>query len=86
MGVPSLLTEGSNSAEAVVPNVSGFTAKENKVAMFREVLRIFGTPGLLEQVSSGARKDVAKTWKEIVPKVQESYAEIIEKYNFEHNI
>ena len=84
MGVPSLLTTGSNAAEAVQKDISGFTAEENKVAMFREILRIFGTKGLLEKVSAGARRDVAKTWKEIIPQVQEKYAEIIEKYNFEH--
>lgn len=84
MGVPSLLTEGSNSAEAVIKNKTGFTASENKVAMFREMLSIFGTEGLLETVSEGARQHVAKTWKEIVPKVQEQYAEIIERYNYSH--
>ena len=84
MGVPSLLTTGSNAAEAVVKDVSGFTAAENKVAMFREILRIFGTKGLLEKVSEGARRDVAKTWKQIVPLVQEKYAEIIEEYQFNH--
>nr|WP_316622584.1 glycosyltransferase [uncultured Ruminococcus sp.] len=84
MGVPSLLTVGSNAAEVVRKDISGFTAEENKVAMFREILRIFGTEGLLEKVSEGARREVAKTWKEIVPQVQERYAEIIEKYNFKH--
>ena len=84
MGVPSLLTAGSNAAEAVKKDVSGFTAEENKVAMFREILRIFGTEGLLESVSDGALRYVAKTWKEIVPLVQEKYAEIIEKYRFDH--
>lgn len=84
MGVPSLLTEGSNSAEAVIKNKTGFTASENKVAMFREMLSIFGTDGLLESVSEGARQHVAKTWKEIVPKVQDQYAEIIERYNYSH--
>ena len=84
MGVPSLLTEGSNAAEAVQKDVTGFTAKENKVAMFREILRIFGTPGLLEKVSDGALHHVAKTWKEIVPLVQDKYAEIIEEYRFKH--
>ena len=38
----------------------------------------------IEKVSEGARREVAKTWKEIVPQVQERYAEIIEKYNFKH--
>lgn len=84
MGVPSLLTAGSNAAEAVEKDVSGFIAEENKVSMFREILHIFGTEGLLEKVSAGARQKVAKTWKKIVPQVQEKYAEIIEEYQFNH--
>lgn len=84
MGVPSLLTVDSNAAEAVVKDVSGFTAEENKVAMFREILRIFGTEGLLERAGDNARRMVARTWEEIVPTVQEKYAEIIEEYRFKH--
>ena len=84
LGVPSLLTEGSNSAEAVEKNVSGFVAKENKVAMYGEILRVFHTEGLLEKVGEGAKKYVAKPWEEIVPMVQDKYAQIIEKYAFEH--
>ena len=86
LGVPSLLTEGSNAAEAVENNVTGFTASENKVAMYGEILRIFGTKGLLEKVSDGARKHIAVSWEEIVPRVQEKYAEIIEKYQYDNRI
>lgn len=85
LGVPSLLTEGSNAAEAVKKNVSGFTAAENKVAMYGEILRIFETQGLLKKVSAGARKYVSKPWSEIIPMVRDQYAQIIEKYNFEHH-
>lgn len=83
MGVPSLLTEGSNAAEAVEKDVSGFIAAENKVAMYREILRIFGTEGLLQRAGEGARRDIARTWEEIIPQVREGYAEVIEKYEFE---
>lgn len=83
MGVPSLLTEGSNAAEAVRKNISGFVAAENKVAMFREIVRIFGTKGLLERVGKGARREIARTWEQIIPEVRDAYAEIIEKYHFE---
>lgn len=84
LGVPSLLTEGSNAAEAVEKNISGFTAAENKIAMYREILRIFNTDGLLENVSAGARRDVAKTWDKIIPLVLDKYADIIERYNASH--
>ena len=84
LGVPSLLTKDSNASEAIVKDVSGFTAEENKVAMFREILRIFSTPGLLQKVGEGARRDLAKTWEEIVPEVLDKYAQIIEEYQFNH--
>ena len=84
LGVPALLTEGSNASEAIVKNVSGFTAAENKVAMFREILRIFNTPGLLEKVGANAQKDIAKTWEDIIPEVMDQYAQIIEEYQFNH--
>jgi glycosyltransferase involved in cell wall biosynthesis len=84
LGVPTLLTAGSTASEAIVKDVSGFTADENKVAMFREIMRIFSTPGLLEKVGEGARKEIATTWEEIVPTVMENYAQVIEKYKFDH--
>ena len=84
LGVPSLLTEDSNAAEAVKKNVSGFTALENKIAMYREILRIFNTKGLLERVSEGARRDVAKSWEEIIPLVRDKYARVIEEYQFKN--
>lgn len=84
LGVPALLTADSNAAEAIVKDVSGFTASENKVAMFREILRIFSTPELLEKVGAGAQKYVATTWEDIIPEVMEQYAQIIEEYQFNH--
>jgi glycosyltransferase involved in cell wall biosynthesis len=86
LGVPSLLTEGSNAAEAVKRNVTGFTAAENKVAMYGEILRVFGTEGLLKKVGEGAREHVAKPWEEIIPLVREKYTQIIEQYSFEHKV
>lgn len=86
LGVPSLLTEGSNAAEAVQKNVSGFIAAENKVAMYREILRIFNTPGLREKVGEGAKRDVAKPWEEIIPLVRAKYAEVIEEYRFKNGL
>ena len=86
LGIPSLLTEGSNAAEVVRKNVTGFTAAENKVAMYREILRIFNTAGLLERVSEGARREVAKPWEEIIPLVREKYAEVIEEYRIRNRV
>jgi glycosyltransferase involved in cell wall biosynthesis len=84
--IPSLLTEGSNAAEAVRRNATGFVAAENRVAMYREILRIFNTPGLRERVGAAARREVAKPWEEIIPLVRAKYAEVIEEYRFRNSL
>ena len=77
MGLPSLLTKGSNSAEAVIHNESGFVAEENADAMKNEIERIFKTEGLLEYAGKNAMKTIPVPWEELIPEVYEKYAEII---------
>ncbi len=80
LGVPSLLTEGSNAAEAVRKDISGFTAKEDCTEMAKEIRRIFGDPDLLRRVSLEAERSIPKTWEQIVEQVKEQYALIIDAY------
>ena len=82
MGIPSLLTEGSCAAGAIRDEVSGFVAAENKVAMYREILHIFSTDGLLKKAGEGAKVSLSNTWEDIIPTVREKYAEVIERYNY----
>lgn len=84
MGTPSLLTAGSNAAEAIKKDVSGFTADENAVSMYREIVRIFADEELLARVSETAQREVTRPWEQIVPLVREKYAEVIERYHFDH--
>lgn len=84
MGLPSLLTEGSNSAEAVIKDVTGFTAKEDPAAMCAEIERIFKTDGLQKKAGAEAAVKIPKTFEEITRRVREQYALIIEKYKFEY--
>ena len=80
LGLPALLTAGSNAAEAVEHNVSGFTAEETTDGMVRELERIFASPGLLKTVGARARIDVPRSWEEIVSEVRDKYAQINENY------
>ncbi len=84
MGLPALLTEGSNAAEAIVKNVSGFTAAEKSEAMCAEIKRIFADEEMLGRVAREAEISVPKSWEQIVSQVKQKYAEIIDRYNFEH--
>ena len=80
MGRPALLVAGSNAAETVVHNVSGFTAQDSVESMKSEIERIFAEEGLLERVGSKAQETIPVPWKEIIPHVQHKYAEVIERY------
>lgn len=86
LSLPSLLTEGSNSAEAVIKDVTGFTARENAKDMAEEIKRIFDTPGLLCKVGAEAERRIPKTFEQIVKAVREKYAEVIEKYRSDKKI
>ena len=79
LGLPSLLTEGSNAAEVIVKDFSGFTAAENPAAMADEIQRIFASPELLAKVRRNAEQ-TAKSWPEIVDTVHEKYCALIETY------
>lgn len=80
-GIPALLTEGSNAAEAVTKDVSGFTAKETAADMAREIRRIFETPGLLSKVGQQAKLTIPKSFAEVTARVREQYADVIERYH-----
>ncbi len=82
LGIPSLLTAGSNAAEVIEKDMTGFTAEENAVSMYREIVRIFHTEGLLERAGVGARANVARTWEQLMPQVRHEYARIIEDYRY----
>lgn len=84
LGLPSLLTAGSNAAEAVKKDVSGFTAAEDSGAMFEEIKKIFASQNLYAAVCENAEKMIPKTWEEIVRRVREKYAEVIDEYNFKN--
>ncbi len=84
LGLPSLLTEGTNAAEVVEKDVNGFTAPEDPAAMCAEILRIFSEDGLKERAGEEARRTIPKSWEKVVDAVRTKYAEIIDEYRGTH--
>lgn len=80
LGLPALLTAGSNAAEVVTKDVNGFTAEETPEAMSAEIQRIFGDEALRRAAGKSAETTVAKTWEQIVAEVEEKYRQVIEEY------
>ena len=84
LGLPALLTAGSNAAEVITKDVNGFTAEESPEAMSAEIRRIFGDEALRRAAGKSAETTVAKSWEQIVAEVQEKYRQVIEEYREKH--
>ncbi len=83
MGVPSLLTKGSNAAESVEPGVNGFVAEEKAEAMRDEIRRVFAEPGYIKAAGQKAKETIPIPWEVLIPRVYDQYAQIIERKQLE---
>ena len=83
LGVPSLLTKGSNAAESVKPGVDGFVAEENAEAMAAEIRRVFAEPGYVKRIGQKAKETIPIPWEQLSPRVYDQYAQIIDRKQFD---
>ncbi len=78
---PSLLIEGSVTADEVDNNINGFTVNENIEDYANRIEEILNNKELYNKVKKNARNDLAKPWKEIAKQTYNYYHKIIKEYN-----
>lgn len=76
LGIPTLVTEGSNAAGAIRKNVNGFTAEGTPEAMCGEILRIL-TEEDVRKIGRSAQETIPLSWENLMPMVQERYRTVI---------
>ena len=79
LGVPTLVTEGSNAAGAIRKNGNGFTAAATPKDMSDEIRRIF-TEEDLRQIGRNAQETIPLSWERLIPMVLEEYRAVIDQY------
>lgn len=72
MGLPALLTAGSNSAEVVTDSQNGYTAENDCTKMAEKVKAIFADDSR-RQVGLNARETIPVSWDEIVDRAVGKY-------------
>lgn len=82
LGVPTLVTAGSNAAGAIRKDYNGFTAEAEPQAMSDEIVRIF-EEGNLPETGENARRTIPVSWEQLTAMVQERYRMVIDRYNAE---
>lgn len=79
---PTLFSEGTMAADGITDGVDGFVAKNSEEDFAGYILRIHNDRKLLERVGEGARRNLYRTWDNLVDDVYENYLIIIENHNF----
>ena len=79
LGIPTLVTAGSNAAGAIRKNVNGFTAEATPEAMSGEIQRIFSEEDI-QKIGQCARETIPLSWEKLVPMVMERYQTVIDEF------
>ncbi len=78
--LPTLLIDGSYTAEGIIDCVNGFLAKETPEAYAEKIAQILNDPALLQKVSEECHKSVYRSWEMVADEVYEKYQQIIKEY------
>ncbi len=78
--LPTLLIEGSYTAENIVDGVNGYLAKETPEAYAERIMKIISNPEELQRVGEECHKSVYRSWEMVAEEAMEKYKEIISEY------
>ena len=78
---PTLFIEGAVTADTVENNINGFTAKYDVKLYAYRIEEIINNKKLYNKVKENAKKDLAKSWKDISLETYNYYLKTIEEYN-----
>lgn len=80
MHTPSVMINGSMTAEVITADVNGFLAEntaESYAAMLRKLIE---KPELIVSVALNASKTLTRSWEDVIDEVRERYQDIIRAY------
>jgi glycosyltransferase involved in cell wall biosynthesis len=80
METPSLLIENSHSAQGVTDGENGYLCQASAVSLCEKILEILADRAALARVSRRALETLPESWDDIVGRVREKYADIIERH------
>lgn len=77
---PTIFIDGSVTSDTVENNINGFKAQENIVDFADRIEEIINNKKLYSKVQRNAKKDLAKSWKEVAQETYNYYLKIIKEY------
>ena len=76
---PSIVVEGSSSAEIVEDGANGFTCKDDSEDLYRVIKNALNNPEL-DQIGEIAKRTIPQAWDEVIDMVLYRYKYLIDKH------
>ena len=78
--LPTLLIEGSYTAENIKDDFNGFLAKETAEDYAQKISQIIASPELLKKVGEECHVTVYRSWEMVAKEAKEKYLQVISEY------
>jgi len=79
VGCPSLLIDGSNTAEGVIDNYNGFLADNDDHSIASRIVLALSSKEKLKEVGMMAQKTIYVNWENVMEEVNQKYIEIAKR-------
>lgn len=81
MHTPTIMLEGSTSAEVIRDGINGFLTPNDELLYARRVQYLLEHPDTIYQVGHRASETIARSWENVVEEVILRYRDIIKAYH-----
>jgi len=81
MYVPSVLVDGSNTAEGLTDSVDAYLCADSVEGIADAITRAFADDELRRKVGQGAKQSLGLTWQAVTNTVYEKYLEVLDGYS-----
>ena len=77
MHTPSILVEGSSSAENIIDNFNGFLIKNSKESFVAKLRELIASPERIHKAGLNASQSIARSWESVVDEVLDRYKKLM---------
>jgi len=81
---PSVMIEGSTTAEVITGGMNGFLTENTPEAYAAALRKLVEEPSLIEPVARNAADTLTRSWEDVINEVRERYVDIIRSYQSRH--
>ena len=81
---PSVMIEGSTTAEVITGSTNGFLSENTPEAYAAMLRKLIEEPELIEPVAQNAAATLTRSWEDVIDEVRGRYIEIIRSYQARH--